>query len=116
MVKTRSKSKSVAKSMPAASHKSAAKSKPRSKSVAKPRSKARSVAKPKLKSKPKPGSPDVFSITFEVAILRADGTYTADSIDLTNAQNHSHEEVATAYREEHPELDAGDVVAVIAHQ
>jgi hypothetical protein len=95
-----------------------AKPKSKAKSVTKPKSKARSAAKPKsrAKSMPEPGSSEEFLITFEVAILRADGTYTTDSIDLTNAQNHSHEEVATAYREEHLELDAEAVLAVIAHQ
>jgi hypothetical protein len=106
MAKPKSKAKSVAKP------------RSKSKSVTKPKSKARSAAKPKFRAKPKtePRSSEEFLITFEVAILRADGTYTTDSIDLTNAQNHSHEEVATAYREEHPELDTGVVLAVIAHQ
>jgi hypothetical protein len=86
-------------------------------SMAKPKSKAKSVAKSRSKAKPKPHSKsasksrperpfDGFTITFEVAILKPDGTYTTDSIDLVNAQVYSHEEVATAYREEHPELDA----------
>jgi hypothetical protein len=97
---------------------SMAKPKSKPKSVTKPKSKARSAAKPKSKAKsnPEPRSSQEFLITFEVAILKADGTYTTDSIDLTNAQNHSHEEVATAYRDEHPELDPEVVLAVIAHQ
>jgi hypothetical protein len=82
----------------------------KSKSVAKPRSKS------EAKSKPEPGSSKEFLITFEVAILNTDGTYTTDSVDLVNALAYSHEEVATAYREEHPELDAEVVLAVIAHR
>jgi hypothetical protein len=88
--------------------------KARSKSKPKPQSKP--VAKPKAKSKTASGSSEQFLITFEVAILKADGTYTTDSIDLVDAQVYSHEEVATAYHEEHPQLDPAVVLAVIAHE
>jgi hypothetical protein len=95
-----------------------AKSRSKSKSAAKPKpkSKAKVVKQPRSKAKPESRSLEAFFITFEVAILKGDGTYATDSIELTNAENHSHEEVATAYREEHPELDPKVVVAVIGHQ
>jgi hypothetical protein len=115
MAKARSKSKSAAK--PRSTAKDVTKPKSKARSAANPaKSKAKSVTTSKSKSATEPGSLEQFLITFEVAILKADGTYTTDSIDLTDAQNHSHEEVATAYHEEHPEIDPEVVLAVIAHE
>lgn len=125
MAKAKSKSKSPAKPRSTfrsdARSKTAAKPRSKPKSAARPKSEARSIAKskskpkPKAKSNPEPGSSKEFLITFDVAILKTDGTYTTDSIDLTDTQHYSHEEVATVYREEHPELDPEVFLAVIAH-